>query len=136
MELYATLLSILTLGKPLWTDVGITAPLICVETITTSLVHCFLKFPRLRSYKRKHNASLFCQQDRLGFHQIRFKVTYFSWTGQYKMVISVDFRQILLKTKWNIIKIEYVWAINQELLRPNFRYCSVGRRRERWVITK
>ena len=91
---------------------GITAP-----RISWRLLHLLLfiirKFPRLRSYKRKHNASLFYQQDRLGFHQIRFKVTYFPWTGQYKMVISIDFRWILFKTKWDVIKTEYICSQNQ-----------------------
>ena len=38
VELYATLPNVQALRKPLETDVGITAPRICVETITSSLV--------------------------------------------------------------------------------------------------
>lgn len=38
VELYATLLYVQALRKPLETDVGITAPRICVETIISSLV--------------------------------------------------------------------------------------------------
>lgn len=38
VELYATLLNVQALRKPLETDVGITAPRICVETIISSLV--------------------------------------------------------------------------------------------------
>ena len=51
--LHATLLSIQALRKPLETDVGITAPRICVETITTSLVSVVLKFLRLRIHKMR-----------------------------------------------------------------------------------
>jgi len=39
------------LRKPLRTDVGITAPRLCVEAIMPSLVLC-MKFLRLRIYKR------------------------------------------------------------------------------------
>ena len=53
VELYATLLYVQALRKPLETDVGITAPRICVETITTSLVSFILKFLRLRTYKMR-----------------------------------------------------------------------------------
>lgn len=38
VELYATLLNVQALRKPLETDVGITAPRICVKTIISSLV--------------------------------------------------------------------------------------------------
>ena len=41
MELYATLLNVQALRKPLETDVGITVPRICSETIMTSLVSFF-----------------------------------------------------------------------------------------------
>ena len=51
VELYATLLNVQALRKPLETDVGITAPRIRVETIMTSLVSFILKFLRLRTYK-------------------------------------------------------------------------------------
>ena len=45
-------LNVKVLGKPLWTDVEITAPRVCVETITPTLVHV-VKFPRLFTYKKK-----------------------------------------------------------------------------------
>ena len=53
VELYATLLYVQALRKPLEIDVGITAPRICVETITTSFVSFILKFLRLRTYKMR-----------------------------------------------------------------------------------
>lgn len=53
VELYATLLNVQALRKPLETDVGITAPRICAESIMTSLVSFILKFLRLRTYKMR-----------------------------------------------------------------------------------
>ena len=41
------------LGKPLETDVEITAPRICVKTIISSLVSTVIKFPRLFTHKKK-----------------------------------------------------------------------------------
>lgn len=46
-------LNVKVLGIPLETDVEITAPRICVETITSSLVSIVYKFPRLFTYKMK-----------------------------------------------------------------------------------
>jgi len=46
------------LRKPLRTDVGITAPRLCVEAIMPSLVLC-MKFLRLRIYKKMGIKPLF-----------------------------------------------------------------------------
>ena len=46
-------LNVKVLGIPLETDVEITAPRVCVETITSSLVSVVSKFPRLFTYKMK-----------------------------------------------------------------------------------
>ena len=53
VELQCPRLYVKVLGKPLETDVEITVPRICVETITSSLVSIVSKFPRLFTYKKK-----------------------------------------------------------------------------------
>jgi len=57
VELYVHTLNVQALRKPLETDMGITAPRICMETIISSLVSNIRSFSGFVHTRRRHNAS-------------------------------------------------------------------------------